>query len=86
VRYDSYDIVSQLDADHPPSPTYLAEMVRGFADPEVGYVSAPSICANNEDESWAARTRLHTEAGFHGIFQAGYSAVLPPMCITPAST
>ncbi|MEZ5796801.1 MAG: glycosyltransferase [Paracoccaceae bacterium] len=71
--YRDYDIVSQLDADHVPQPGYLREMVRPFADPGVGYVSAPSICAANEGESWAARTRLHTEAAFHGLFQTGYS-------------
>ncbi len=79
--YDDYDFVSQLDADHVPEPTYLEEVMRGFADPEVGYVSAPSICSANADESWAARTRLHTEAGFHGIFQCGYAGTLTPMCI-----
>ncbi|MDA7430553.1 glycosyltransferase [Primorskyibacter aestuariivivens] len=79
--YEMYDVVSQLDADHVPSPTYLEEIMKGFADPEVGYVSAPSICANNADESWAARTRLHTEAGFHGVFQTGYASSLAPMCI-----
>lgn len=81
VGYDAYDIVSQLDADHVPSPTYLAEVVRGFSDPAVGYVSAPSICARNAEQSWAARTRLHTEAGFHGVFQAGYTGLLSPICI-----
>jgi len=81
VGYENYDIVSQLDADHVPSPTYLSQIVRGFADPGIGYVSAPSICANNAEQSWAARTRLHTEAGFHGIFQAGYAALLAPVCI-----
>jgi cellulose synthase (UDP-forming) len=79
--YEQYDFVSQLDADHVPEPRYLEEIMRGFADPAVGYVSAPSICGRNAAESWAARTRLHTEAGFHGIFQAGYAAVLSPMCI-----
>jgi cellulose synthase (UDP-forming) len=79
--YDRYDFVAQFDADHVPEPTYLEEVMRGFADPRVGYVSAPSICGRNADGSWAARTRLHTEAGFHGIFQAGYAAVLAPMCI-----
>ncbi|MRU16365.1 glycosyltransferase [Roseovarius sp. A21] len=79
--YDQYDFVSQFDADHVPRPTYLEEIMRGFADPEVGYVSAPSICGANADESWAARTRLHTEAGFHGIFQCGYAGTLTPMCI-----
>ena len=79
--YDGYDIVVQLDADHVPQPAYLREMLRPFSDPGVGYVSAPSICAANARESWAARTRLHTEAAFHGALQAGYSNGLAPMCI-----
>ncbi|MCA0045101.1 glycosyltransferase [Celeribacter litoreus] len=79
--YEAYDIVSQLDADHVPQEGYLKEMLRPFADPQVGYVSAPSVCAANAKESWAARTRLYKEAGFHGVFQAGYTAILAPMCI-----
>ncbi|AZV78022.1 glycosyltransferase [Parasedimentitalea marina] len=79
--YQNYDYVSQLDADHMPSATYLEEIMRGFADPKVGYVSAPSICSRNADTSWAARTRLHTESAFHGIFQAGYAGAMAPMCI-----
>ena len=47
----------------------------------VGYVSAPSICAANAATSWAARTRLHTEAAFHGLFQTGYTRAFAPMCI-----
>jgi cellulose synthase (UDP-forming) len=79
--YETYDIVVQLDADHVPQPGYLREMLRPFADPGVGYVSAPSICAANARESWAARTRMHTEAAFHGALQAGFSNGLAPMCI-----
>lgn len=79
--YEDYDIVAQLDADHVPQPGYLKEIVRPFADPAVGYVSAPSICAANAGESWAARTRLHTEAAFHGLFQTGYTRAFAPMCI-----
>lgn len=79
--YENYDFVSQLDADHVPAPTYLYEMLRGFADPAIGYVSAPSVCANNERESWAARTRLYTESAFHGVFQCGYAGLATPMCI-----
>ena len=79
--YRDYDIVSQLDADHVPRPGYLREMVRPFADPAVGYVSAPSICAANAAQSWAARTRMYTEAAFHGVFQSGYTGALAPMCI-----
>lgn len=78
--YELYDVVCQLDADHVPQPGYLREMLRPFADPRVGYVSAPSICASNAQQNWAARTRLHTEGGFHGILQAGYSNGFAPMC------
>jgi cellulose synthase/poly-beta-1,6-N-acetylglucosamine synthase-like glycosyltransferase len=79
--YESYDLVVQLDADHVPQPGYLRAMLAPFADPGVGYVSAPSICAQNEDKSWAARTRLDAEALFHGGLQAGYSNGWAPMCI-----
>ena len=61
--YRDYDIVAQLDADHVPQASYLREMIRPFADPAVGYVSAPSICAANAGTSWAARARLQSEAG-----------------------
>ena len=79
--YKEYDFVSQLDADHVPQPGYLKNMMAPFADPRVGYVSAPSICSKNADSSWAARSRLHTEALFHGTLQAGYSNGWAPMCI-----
>lgn len=79
--YRDYDIVSQLDADHVPQPGYLREVLRPFADPGVGYVTAPSICSANAGQSWAARTRLYSEAAFHGVFQSGYTGALAPMCI-----
>ena len=53
--YWHYDVAVQLDCDHLPAPTYLAEMVRPFADPAVGYVAAPSVCDANGAASWSAR-------------------------------
>ena len=79
--YRDYDVVAQLDCDHRPSPTYLTEMVRPFADPAVGYVAAPSVCDANAASSWAARGRLHREATFHGPFQLGHSDGWAPACI-----
>ena len=79
--YSSYDVVAQLDCDHVPSPSYLAEMVRPFADPAIGYVAAPSVCDANAANSWSARGRLHREATFHGPFQLGHSDGLSPVCI-----
>lgn len=79
--YENYDFVSQLDADHVPEPTYLEEILRPFADPRVGYVSAPSICDKNAASSWSARSRLFIEAPMHGAMQAGYTGLLTPLCI-----
>jgi len=79
--YRDYDVVAQLDCDHRPSPTYLAEMVRPFADPAIGYVAAPSVCDTNAANSWSARGRLYREATFHGAFQLGHSGGWAPACI-----
>lgn len=79
--YERYDFVVQLDADHVPEPGYLLAMLHPFADPAVGYVSAPSICDRNAAESWSARGRLYAEASMHGALQAGYTGGLAPLCI-----
>ncbi|CDM61734.1 MULTISPECIES: glycosyltransferase family 2 protein [Rhizobium] len=79
--YERYDFVVQLDADHVPEPGYLFQMLRPFADPAIGYVSAPSICDRNAAESWSARGRLYAEASMHGSLQAGYNSGLAPLCI-----
>lgn len=79
--YARYDFVCQFDADHVPDITYLREIMRPFADPAVGYVSAPSICDSNAAESWAARGRLQAEASMHGCLQIGYNNGWAPLCI-----
>jgi cellulose synthase (UDP-forming) len=79
--YDNYDFVSQFDADHVPEPDYLRHAIAPFADPSVGYVSAPSICDSNAADSWAARARLYVEASLHGALQCGYNNGWAPLCI-----
>ena len=64
-----------------PTDGYLEEMLRGFADPKVGYVSAPSICDQNAETSWSARGRLYVEGLLHGPLQSGYTGGLAPLCI-----
>lgn len=81
VGYDRYDFVAQFDADHAPDPGYLAAVLRAFNDPQVGYVSAPSICDANAARSWAARGRLFAEASLHGALQLGYNNGWAPLCI-----
>jgi cellulose synthase (UDP-forming) len=81
IGYRFYDVVAQLDCDHVPAPGYLANVVRPFADPSVGYVAAPSVCDSNQAVSWSARGRLYKEATFHGPFQLGHADGLGPLCI-----
>lgn len=79
--YRDYDVAVQLDCDHVPTPTYLAEMVRPFSDPAVGYVAAPSMNDLNARESWSNRGRIHKEGTFHGAFQTGHNGGYGPVCI-----
>jgi cellulose synthase (UDP-forming) len=79
--YARYDFVAQFDADHAPDKTYLREIMRPFADPAVGYVSAPSLCDSNAGQSWSARGRLQAEASMHGCLQIGYNNGWAPLCI-----
>jgi cellulose synthase (UDP-forming) len=79
--YRLYDFVLQMDADHMPLPGYLKNIVLGFHNPKIGYVSAPSICEYNRDKSWIARGRLFTEAVMHGAMQAGAYGNYASMCI-----
>jgi cellulose synthase (UDP-forming) len=81
VGYAHYDVVAQLDCDHVPVPTYLAAMVRPFADRAIGYVAAPSVCDANARWSWSARGRLYQEATWHGAVQLGHNGGLAPVCI-----
>ena len=81
VGYERYDVVAQLDADHVPEPSYLTEIVRPFANPNVGYVAAPSLCDANADSGWTVRGRLFREASTHGPVQAGSNGGWAPVCI-----
>ncbi len=77
--YNNYDFVSQFDADHAPDKNYLKEIVRHFADPEIGYVSAPSIIDANPEDSWTVTARSHWESTTHGPIQSGSNVGYSPM-------
>ncbi|MEV4756274.1 hypothetical protein AB0J86_14330 [Micromonospora sp. NPDC049559] len=77
--YRDYDVVAQLDCDHVPYPTYLAAVVRPFADPAIGYVAAPDVCDANTTNSWVARGRLHREAPRQGPVQLGHNQDCAPL-------
>ena len=79
--YARYDVVAQLDADHVPAPGYLQAVVRPFADPNIGYVAAPSVCDANAEKGWTVLGRLHREASLHGPVQAGSNGGFAPLCI-----
>lgn len=81
VGYENYDVAVHVDCDHVPDSSTLAEMVRPFGDPAVGYVAAPNNCDRNAASSWSARGRVHREAYFHGPVQLGHNRGLAPIPI-----
>ncbi|MEU7632901.1 glycosyltransferase [Nocardia sp. NPDC049220] len=81
VGYENYDVAVHVDCDHVPDSTTLAEMVRPFGDPAIGYVAAPNNCDRNASSSWSVRGRVHREAYFHGPVQLGHNRGLAPIPI-----
>lgn len=71
----------QFDIDHVPTLGYVSAILHAFDDPQVGYVSAPSICDKNRNDSWWVMPRAIVEATLHGILQAGYNGGWAPMAI-----
>lgn len=78
--YTDYDFTIQFDADHAPEINFAREVMKEFNDPKVGYVSTPSICDINLDQSWTVKARLFWEATLHGPIQSGANDGLAPMC------
>ena len=63
------------------SPAISWQMLRPFADPKVGYVSAPSICDSNAAESWSARGTPLCRSQHARRAAGGYNGNLAPLCI-----
>lgn len=80
IGYFQYDVVAQFDADHVPTPTYLAAALPWFINPIVGFVACPSICDANKRVSWAVRGRLWLEAYMHGPNGASRAMWALPCC------
>jgi cellulose synthase (UDP-forming) len=77
--YENYDFVSQFDADHAPEQSFLSEAIKYFNDPNIGYVSSPSITDGNLDDSWTVLARCHWESTTHGPIQSGSNLGFVPM-------
>ncbi len=65
-----YDFFVQLDIDHRPVPEYLDRTLGHFADPDVGWVQAPSVCKNLD--SWTARGLTEQDLVLQGPLQMGF--------------
>lgn len=77
--FENYDFVSQFDADHAPEPDFLQEVIKYFNNPEVGYVSSPSITDGNMEDSWTVAARCNWESTTHGPIQSGSNLGFSPM-------
>ncbi|HUY75168.1 MAG TPA: glycosyltransferase family 2 protein [Ktedonobacterales bacterium] len=81
IGYEQYDILIQMDTDHAPTPTYLQEVLRPFANPDVAYVAAPSDVSGNINQSWLVKARVSLDSILHGPMQMGFNHRLCPIVI-----
>jgi len=81
IGYEQYDILIQMDTDHAPTPTYLQEVLRPFANPDVAYVAAPSDVSGNIAQSWLVKARVSLDSILHGPMQMGFNHRLCPIII-----
>ena len=65
-----YDLFTQLDIDHLPTPRYLDRVVGYFRAPKIAYVQAPSVYGNFQH--WTSRGSAEQELVLHGPLQAGF--------------
>lgn len=77
---DAYDIVAQMDPDHVPLPEFLTRTLGYFRDPDVGFVVAPQVYAN-QHESFVAHGAAEQAHVFHGAIQRGANRWNVPVLI-----
>jgi len=75
-----YDVVAQMDPDHIPAPDFLKRTLGYFKDPDVGFVVAPQVYGNLE-ENWIAKGSAEQAYVFHGVIQRGANALGAPLLI-----
>lgn len=75
-----YDVVAQMDPDHVPTPDFLERSLGYFRDSDVGFVVAPQVYGNLE-ENWIAKGSAIQAYVFHGIIQRGGNGMEAPLLI-----
>jgi len=76
----NYDVVAQMDPDHVPGPDFLQRSLGYFSDPDVGFVVAPQVYGNL-DENWIAKGSAVQAYVFHGVIQRGGNGLRAPLLI-----
>lgn len=76
----NYDVVAQMDPDHVPGPDFLQRSLGYFRDPDVGFVVAPQVYGNL-DENWIAKGSAVQAYVFHGVIQRGGNGLRAPLLI-----
>ena len=80
LHEDDYDLVGQSDPDHVPRPWFLERTVGYFNDPDIGFVVAPQIYGNS-DENWIARGAAQAAYIFEAVVQRGANGLGAPILI-----
>jgi len=80
LHEDDYDLVGQSDPDHVPKPWFLERTVGYFNDPDCGFVVAPQIYGNS-DQNWIARGAAQAAYIFEAVVQRGANGLGAPILI-----
>jgi cellulose synthase (UDP-forming) len=80
IHEAEYDFVAQMDPDHIPFPNFLERTLGYFNDPNTGFVVAPQVYGNQQ-QNWIARASASQAYLFHGILQRAGNAFGSPLLI-----
>jgi cellulose synthase/poly-beta-1,6-N-acetylglucosamine synthase-like glycosyltransferase len=77
VGFSQYDVVTSLDPDHVPIPTFLDRVLGYLEDPRVGYVQAAQIYGNQKDGLIARGAAEETYAYYSSVQMAAHTIGFP---------
>lgn len=80
VGFEGFDIVVSVDPDHVLKPSYLAEVLGYFDDPEVAYVQAAQVYYN-QAASLVARGAAEETYTYYSSVQCAYFALGHPIVV-----
>ncbi|WP_353366833.1 glycosyltransferase family 2 protein [Acidovorax sp. FG27] len=85
TRPEAYDVVTFLDLDHMPKPTFYRTVLPYLRDPGVAFVQGPESFHNRE-QNFVTRAAAHERDTFVGVLQRSYFGLGMPVIVGSHTT